>query len=165
MEEIPIPSAWKLLYPNQVVLATSVDKEGKPNIITLGWSMHTSFEPPLVAISVGKTRYSHRLISECREFVLAFPNKDMGKEVLYCGTHSGRNSDKFRESGLKPEKAEMVKPPLIKGCVVNFECRVVKTLDTGDHTIFVGEILKAHSSGRKEILLDLGGYRFSSFEK
>ncbi len=87
-------------------MATSVDSKGKPNIIALGWCMPTSFDPPMMAISVGKTRYSHQLISESREFVLAFPSEEMGKEVLYCGTHSGRDVDKFKETGLVPVPAK-----------------------------------------------------------
>ncbi len=149
----------ELLYPNQIALATSIDKDGTPNIITLAWNMRTSDEPPMIAISVGKSRYSHKLISECGEFVLAFPGEEMQKAAIYCGTHSGRNVDKFKESGLKAEKAESVRPPLIAGCIANFECVVASSLDTGDHTIFVGEIRKASSSGKKKLLLELDNDR------
>lgn len=150
--------------PNRVVLAVSADKEGRADIIALGWNMRTSGRPPMVAISVGRTRYSHQLISEGGEFVFAVPGEDMAEAVLFCGTHSGRDVDKFRETGLTPRPAALVRPPLIEECQVNLECRVAGRLETGDHTIFVGEVLKAWvSEEEKRNLLTVGheaGYEF-----
>jgi flavin reductase (DIM6/NTAB) family NADH-FMN oxidoreductase RutF len=118
----------------------------------------------MVAISVGHTRYSHELISEGKEFVLAAPSEDMASQVLYCGTHSGRKVDKLKETRLTPVPAKKVKPPLIEECVANLECRVVGSLETGDHTIFVGEVVAAHVSDvPKRNLLSIGpetGYKY-----
>lgn len=151
--------------PYRVVLAVSVDEDGKANIISLGWSMFTSFNPPMLAISVGKTRYSHKLISKGRESVLAVPGEDMSEEVLYCGTHSGRDVDKFEETGLIPRPAKLVKPPLIEECIVNQECKVVGQLDTGDHTIFVGKVVTSWvSDDARRNLLSIGreaGYKYT----
>jgi len=132
------------LFPTTVVLATCIDKKGKPNIITLGWAMKTSGKPPMVAISVAPPRYSHNLIEEAGEFVLAIPTSEIVEAVHKCGRVSGRNVNKFEEFNLIPLPAKKVKPPLIKECVANLECRVVGKMTTGDHTIFVGEVLAAH---------------------
>lgn len=150
-------------FPEQIVLVTSVDTMGKPNIITMGWSMFCSGSPPMVAISVGKTRYSHKLISQTKEFVYTFPGEDLEKEMLYCGTHSGRDVDKFKETGLTAMEAKFVKPPLIEECVANFECQVVGEYDAGDHTIFVGKIVAAWISEKasdKRRLFSLGNKKF-----
>ena len=157
--ECKINKAILRKYPEQIVLVTSVDTMGKPNIITMGWSMFCSGDPPMVAISVGKTRYSHRLISQTKEFVYTFPGEDLEKEMLYCGTHSGRDVDKFKETGLTAVKAKLVKPPLIEECIANFECQVVGKHDAGDHTIFVGKIVAAWISEKardKRRLFNLG---------
>jgi len=146
-------------YPEQIVLVTSVDAMGKPNIITMGWSMFCSGDPPMVAISVGKTRYSHKLIFQTKEFVYTFPGEDLEKEMLYCGTHSGRDVDKFKETGLTAVEAKFVKPPLIEECIANFECQVVGEYDAGDHTIFVGKIVATWISEKardKKRLFNLG---------
>ena len=137
-------------------------KNDRSNIIALGWKMRTSFEPPMVAISVGKTRYSHELLKEAGEFVLAFPGEDLAKQVLFCGTNSGRNVDKFSETGLTHAKAKSVKPSLIGECVVNLECKVAGSIETGDHTIFVGEVLNSWVSEKKKLLISIGdeeGYK------
>ena len=149
MKKVEVSEAWAKKYPEPVVLATSFGN-GKPNIIPLGWSMITSFKPPMMAISIGHTRYSHELINKSKEFVLAYPSEDMGKEVLYCGTHSGREVDKFKETGLKSSPAKLVKAPLIRDAIANFECKVIKQIDTGDHTIFVGEVVAAYVSSEKK---------------
>ena len=144
MRKVEVAEAWERKFPEQVACAVSLDDKGRATIIALGWVMPTSHEPPLVAISVGHTRYSHECIERSGEFVLALPNKDQADAVLFCGTKSGRDVDKFKESGFKPAKATVVKPPLIQDAVANLECKVASSHRTGDHTIFVGEIVAAH---------------------
>jgi len=126
-----------------VVMVTCVDAEGRANIITLGMYMPISFDPCLVCIGVSPKRYSHDLIAETGEFVVNAPSIDLEEETHLCGTASGRNVDKFAETGLTPAPASRVKPPLIKECFGHLECRVVESYVCGDHTLFVGEVLTA----------------------
>jgi len=147
---------WK--RPERVVLATSLKPNGTGNIITLGWKMRTSFKPPIFAVSVGKTRYSHELILDAGEFVLAFPGESSTADVLYCGTHSGRAVDKFAGTGFTPLEGRIVRAPIIKECVANFECRLIGTMETGDHTIFAGEVVACWISDSPErIIVSVGG--------
>lgn len=144
MREVPYSKAIAKKYPEQVVFAVSMDAAGRPNIIVLGWAMPTSGLPPMWAISVGHPRYSHQTISESGEFVLCFPNSGMVKQMLVCGTKSGRDIDKIKETGLKTQPAKWVKPPLIAGCLACFECKVKGSLVTGDHTVFAAEVLASY---------------------
>ncbi len=174
MREADFSEALRLAgKPSRIVLAVSFDEmNSRSNIISLGWKMWTSFEPPMVSVSIGNTRYSRELIAREKEFVLAFPGGDLAEEVLFCGTSSGRDTDKFKGSGLTPLGARHIKPNLIKECPVNFECRVSGMLRTGDHTIFAGEVLCSYISRKKKLLLEAGteqgyelllerkGYRF-----
>jgi len=100
----------------------------------------------MVAISVGKTRYSHELIMREKEFVLAVPGESVARDVLFCGTRSGRSVDKFAETAFTALGAKTVGAPLIKECVVNFECEVAGTLSTGDHTIFTCSVINARQT-------------------
>ncbi len=153
---------YRWFYPARLVLVTSVDERGKPNIITLAWSMPASFEPPLVAIAIGKTRYSHKLVSARREFVVNFPGESLSRETLMCGSISGKSKDKFEEAKLTPMSAEKVKPHVIKECARALECKVVKEVDAGDHTIFIGEVVAAHKLKDEKQLYDTGGRNFIS---
>ena len=84
-----------------VVMATCRDREGNPNIITLGMYMPISIRPPLVCIGVAPQRYSHSLIEETGEFVVNTPSIYLKKQMHFCGIKSGRDLDKFSETGLQ----------------------------------------------------------------
>ncbi len=145
-EETFWAEAIKLASPHFYALVTSVDKNGRPNVMGLSWWMFTSVNPPLAAIAVGQARYSHQCLEGCKEFVLCFPSEAQKDGAWFCGTKSGRNYDKFKESGLKAVPATKVSPPLIEGAMLAFECKVVQELDVGDHTIYVGEIVAMHKT-------------------
>ncbi len=144
--DVDLSRAHRLLHPRNVVMVSCTDKAEKTNIITLAWSMPTSSNPPLVAISVAPQRYSHGLIEETKEFVVNVPTIEIVKETLFCGRRSGREHDKFKETPLTALRAKKVQAPIIKECVAHLECKLVQKITTGDHTIFVGEVLAAHAN-------------------
>jgi flavin reductase (DIM6/NTAB) family NADH-FMN oxidoreductase RutF len=167
-------SAYRLLHPMHTVLVSCVDKAGKPNIITLAWAMPTSINPPLVAISIAPTRHSHTLIEETKEFVVNIPTMDILKETLFCGRVSGRRHDKFKEAALTPLPAKKVKPPAIKECIAHLECKLHSQFKTGDHTIFVGEVVEAYvdkevfkeeyNIEKARMIFHMGGDKFATLE-
>jgi flavin reductase (DIM6/NTAB) family NADH-FMN oxidoreductase RutF len=149
---VNLSTAYRLLHPMHTVLVSCVGKRGRPNIITLAWAMPTSINPPLVAISVRPERHSYALIRETKEFVINIPTMNILKETLFCGRRSGKKYDKFKETGLTPSPARKIKPPIIKECVAYLECKLHSQFTTGDHTIFVGEIVEAYAD--KEAFTD-----------
>lgn len=142
--EVDLSRAYRLLHPRHVVMVSCIDKTDGANIVTLAWSMPTSSDPPLVAISVSPRRYSHRLIEETKEFVVNVPTIEIARETLFCGRVSGRKHDKFKEAPLTALPAKKVQAAIIKECVAHLECKLVQKITTGDHTIFIGEVLAAH---------------------
>ncbi|UCE29924.1 MAG: flavin reductase family protein [Candidatus Bathyarchaeota archaeon] len=134
-----------MLHPKQVVLVSCIDSTGKANVITLAWCMPASIHPPLLVISIAPKRYSHKLIEEAKEFVVNIPAMNLVKETLFCGRRTGRKHDKFKETQLTPLPAKIVQPPIIKECVAHLECRLHQQTTTGDHTLFIGEILAAYA--------------------
>ena len=77
MIEVTYSKAINRKYPEPVVLIISCDTEGKPNIMPAGWTMSTSFMPPMLAISIGHQRYTHKLITETGEFVRAILSEEI----------------------------------------------------------------------------------------
>ncbi len=143
--KVNLSTAYKLLHPMHTVLVSCIGKDGKPNIITLAWAMPTSIDPPLIAVSIAPRRHSHTLIEEGKEFVVNIPTMDILDETLFCGRTSGRNHNKFKETGLTPLRSRKVKSPIIKECIAHLECKLHSQFKTGDHTIFVGEIIEAYT--------------------
>lgn len=167
-------NALRLLHPMHTVLVSCVGKSGKPNIITLAWAMPTSVNPPLVAVSIAPRRHSHSLIEITREFVVNIPTVEILNETFFCGAVSGREHDKFKEAHLTPLPARKVKPPIIKECVAHLECKLQNQFTTGDHTIFVGEIVEAYANkgtfesvynlGKAKMIFHLGGNEFATLD-
>ena len=116
--------AVKTKFLEQIAIAIAKDSNGKANPITLGWVMPTSHNPPMFAISVAPQRYSHEVIKRAKCFTLVFPSAEMADLALFFGTKSGRDIDKFAESGCKVEPAKIIDSVLMTDAVANFECVV-----------------------------------------
>ncbi|NIA22115.1 MAG: hypothetical protein GWP05_09185 [Anaerolineaceae bacterium] len=147
-EEATYSKAINLKYPEQVVIAIAKDGQGKYNPITLGWTMIASHNPPMMAIGVGKTRHSLEAIRGAGEFVIAMPSEDQEAETMFHGTKSGRNMDKLAEAGTSTSPAKVIDCVLMDDAVANFECRLVGEMETGDHVLFVGQVVCSHVNRR-----------------
>jgi flavin reductase (DIM6/NTAB) family NADH-FMN oxidoreductase RutF len=165
MQKLNIAGAMSdLTKPEHPVLVISGNNNDRVNIMVAGWVMRTSFKPPLVAVSVGHTRHTHSLLEKYPEFVLSYPVKGQERIIDFCGTKSGRDADKISHLKIKTSPAQKVNLVLIEDSRVNFECRIVDRFKTGDHTIFVGEILAASGNPDKKPLLNIGNYKYKEFE-
>ena len=116
----------------------------KPNIITIAWTGIVNSNPPMTYISVRKERYSHNIIESTGEFVINLCSEKLAFATDFCGVRSGRDTDKFKEMKLTPERAEIVRCPMIKESPVNIECRVREIIELGSHDMFIADILKVH---------------------
>lgn len=146
---------FRPIYPTPAGLITSVDPDGRANIITLGEVHNLSIaRPVIVGIAIAKERHSHELIRGCGEFVVNVPTAAIVEKVDRCGCASGRDVDKFAAFGLTPLPAKKVAPPLIAECPLNLECRLLDVQEWGDHDLFVGEVVVEHAD---EAVLDAGG--------
>ena len=161
---------YKAFYPKQLILLTTSDKEGRPNVATIAWHMPVSIEPPMVAIAIGKSRHSKKLIDATGEFVLNIATEEQKAAVKLCGSVSGRRNDKFSQAKLTPEPSASVRPPSIKECPASIECKVVATYDASDHVIYIGEVVnvrkaeEAPETPKKKILVEAED-EFFGFEK
>jgi flavin reductase (DIM6/NTAB) family NADH-FMN oxidoreductase RutF len=150
-------TAFRPVNPSPAALITSVDEQGRPNIITLGEVFNVSiFKPVIVGISIRSATYSHALIRTSGEFVINLTTAGLVEKVDRCGRVSGREGvDKFKQFGLTPVAASIVTPPLIEECPVNIECRVIEMRTVGDHDLVLGEVATVHAD--EEVLDEKGG--------
>ena len=141
--QVPVENIGRY-YPSIVVLVVTRDKRGRANIMPAGYSTKVSSEPPMVAVGIKPERYSHESIEDQGEFVLAVPTKEILSKLNYCGSHSGKDIDKFKETGLTSVPAKVIRAPLIRECAINLECSVAGKMRTGSHTLFIGKIVAVH---------------------
>jgi flavin reductase (DIM6/NTAB) family NADH-FMN oxidoreductase RutF len=147
--------------PRQTILLTSRFK-GQDNIMTLDWHTPLSFEPMMYAVSIGESRFSLNLVRHSKVFVVNFMSKDFEKEILFCGRHSGKDIDKFKETGLEKEEAETIDCPRIKQALGYLECKVVKEIEVGDHILFIARVTKAELRKKEKRLFHLFADKFTT---
>ena len=118
--------------------------EDDANIITIAWIGIASSTPPTIGISVKNTRHSLGLIRKTGEFTVNMPTASIFKKVDYCGITTGRKRKKFEDTGFTPLESLKIKPPIIKECPYNMECKVTHEIVIGDYALILGEILETH---------------------
>jgi len=142
-------------------LLVSADREGKPNVMAIGWGLlGPGWAKPVFLTLVRPSRYTHGLIEARGEFTVNIMPAGMEDIVAYCGGCSGRDHDKFAEKGLTPVAGRTVAVPTLGEAIIAYECRVVhkckvipealapeirtSAYPRGDyHTLYFGEILAA----------------------
>jgi flavin reductase (DIM6/NTAB) family NADH-FMN oxidoreductase RutF len=152
--EKPIPveagKAYLLLNHGPVTLVSSAHA-GRRNVMAASWAMPLDFVPPKVAVVIDRSTLTRELVEASGEFVLNIPTRRMARQVLQCGTHGGRDLDKFTAFGLSGEagSASAVAAPLVAGCVGWLECRVIaEPAIQGRYDLFLGEVLAAWADPR-----------------
>jgi len=156
MKKIEISKAFTKYTPYNFAFILSQDENNKPSGMIAAWHMKTSHEPPMIAISLYNSQYTKKLIQQSKEFVIAIPDKKLKGAISIFGEYHGNKIDKFKESKVKTKKAKFLKTPLLADATLNYECKVVKSIKAGDHTIFIGEVLAAYHNEGQKILLCYG---------
>ncbi len=135
---------WKpgnMIYPLPAVMISCGITKDEYNIITISWTGTINTEPAMCYISVRKERHSYNIIKKNKEFIINLTTAELTYAADWCGVKSGKNYNKFKETGLTPEKASILKTPMIKESPVNIECKVEKIIELGSHDMFIAKIL------------------------
>ena len=156
MKQINPADAFSKYQPKNITFVISVDKQGKPNGMIAAWHTILSKEPPMMGVAVYKVQNTHKLIEQSKEFVLAIPSGRLLKAITIFGEYHGDKIDKFKMSKVKTKKARHIKSPLLADATINFECKVVKQISTGDHTFFIGKVVAAYFNDNQKIILSSG---------
>jgi flavin reductase (DIM6/NTAB) family NADH-FMN oxidoreductase RutF len=124
----------KTIVPTTPVwVVGTYDRDGKPNVMTAAWGGICCSQPPCIYVSLRKATYTYSNIVERKAFTVSIPSETYVKEADYFGITSGRTVDKF--------VSDLVDAPYIKEFPLVLECKVIKIVEIGLHTEFIGEIL------------------------
>lgn len=144
-----------LIAPLPPVMVSCGDMENS-NIITIGWTGILNTIPPKTYISIRPSRFSHKLISERREFVINLTPSSLVRACDTCGVKSGSLVDKFELCNLSKQKASVVNVPMISESPVSIECKVTEIISLGSHDMFMADIVAANVA--KEYIDDKGKF-------
>lgn len=135
---------WKpgtVLYPLPAVLVSCGARPEEYNMLTVAWAGTVCTNPPMCSISIRPERHSYGLIRQSGEFVINLTTRALARATDWCGVRSGRDFDKFRETGLTPAAAAKVAAPIILESPVNIECRVRQVVPLGSHDLFLADVV------------------------
>ena len=133
----------KIMFPCPTALVVTGTFDDA-NIVTIAWVSLLTSLPPTLGISVGTKGYSGNEIRKNKEFTVNIATVDIMEEADFCGITSGKDTDKFKETGLTKMPSEIVKPPIIKECPLNLECILVESNMIGMTNHFIGKIVQTH---------------------
>lgn len=113
----------------------------KHNCMTAAWTGIICSDPVITYVSIRPSRYSHKIISETKEFVINLPNQALVSAVDYCGVRSGKDYDKFKEMKLTAIPSSQIETPQIEECPISIECKVIEVKNYGTHDMFTAEVV------------------------
>ena len=130
-----------MVYPLPAVLVGCGATAEEYNLITVAWTGTICSDPAMCYISVRPERHSYELIRKNMEFTINLTSVDMARATDWCGVRSGRDYNKFAETGLTPAKGTMVAAPYVEESPLSIECRVKEIISLGSHDMFVSDVL------------------------
>ncbi|MCR2031991.1 flavin reductase family protein [Anaerofustis stercorihominis] len=144
----------------------TVKNKDKVNTMVIGWAtVGRVWGKDIMTVMVRFSRNTYDLIKNADSFTVSVPEYDtMKKEIAFMGTKSGRDFDKYKETGLTLSDAQSVESPVINEAKLHYECKIVykqsmdptgiidyenieKRFYEGNndyHMIFYGEILNVY---------------------
>lgn len=134
---------WKpgtMVYPVPAAMVTCGTME-TPNIITVAWTGTICTNPAMTYISLRKERYSYDLIKNQGQFAINLSTKALVKAADYCGVKSGREVNKFEQTGLTPIPGLIAQVPIIAESPLSIECEVTEIKTLGSHDMFFAKVL------------------------
>lgn len=136
-------TSWKpgtMIYPLPAVIVTCGTMEVS-NMLTVAWTGTICTNPPMCYISVRPERYSYQLIKDRMEFTINLTTQEMAHATDWVGVRSGKDYDKWKETGLTPMAGVKVGCPYIAESPLNIECRVKEVMHLGSHDMFIADVI------------------------
>jgi flavin reductase (DIM6/NTAB) family NADH-FMN oxidoreductase RutF len=153
--------AWRAAYklflgfinPRPIALVSSIGPSGQLNLAPFSFYNMVSADPPVVVFSTsirpdGGFKHTFDNIRTAGEFVIATVTADIARCAVDCAAELPREQSEFDFSGLTPQPAQVVRPPLVREAHVNIECRLRQVIDVGDSPgggrVILGDVLIVH---------------------
>ena len=140
--------------PRPICFASTIDKEGRVNLSPFSFFNLFSSNPPIVIFSPARrvrdntTKHTLENVHEVPEVVINIVDYDMVQQTSLASCEFPKGTDEFIKAGFTPEKASMVKPPMVKESKIKLECRVneIKPLgaEGGAGNLVICEVLCMH---------------------
>lgn len=141
------------IVPRPIAFVSTAGKDGVFNVAPFSFFSPISCKPALVGLGIGTRRDGRKKdtlvnIEFSRDFVINVVTETLAEAVNQASADYASDVDEFKEVGLTPVKADMVKSPMVAESPINMECRLVQILEVGDATrsssFIIGEVVRVH---------------------
>lgn len=128
------------MIPYGLYVLTAEDEEGRISAATVNWVTQTSFQPPLVAVGVKADSHVHEVIKSSGAFALNVLGK--GQQGMAYGFFKPAQRD-GETIGGEPFGNGVTGSPILENTPAYVDCKLVGSIEKGDHSLFVGEVVDA----------------------
>jgi flavin reductase (DIM6/NTAB) family NADH-FMN oxidoreductase RutF len=139
-------------FATGVTVVTTKDEGETPFGLTANAFASLSLNPPLALVCVDKAAQCYSCFEDAKIFAINVLGE--GQEEI-SRRFATKGAQKF--NGIPWHKSESGLA-LIDGAIGHIECKVVHSYDGGDHTIYVGEVLRAKTTGERPLIFFKGKY-------
>ena len=122
-----------------VYVVTSRDKDKNVGCIANSIMQVTS-NPSVIAVSINHDNYTNKVIKENNKFGVSILKETTDAKIIGTfGYKSSKDNDKFDGINFK----EISEIPVLENTCGYMVCKVIDTMETSTHTIFLGEVIEA----------------------
>lgn len=132
---------YGFIAPRPTVCVSTLSPEGNSNIAPYSFVTPIAFNPPLIAISAGKTKDTLLNARDTGDFVVVPLTEDWMEKGVHTEVSISRNKSEFDEIGLTEKKSAKIKSPSVEEAPINIECEYFDELEVGDHVLLVGKVV------------------------
>ncbi len=141
------------VVPRPIAFVSTVGEDGVFNVAPFSFFAAMSMRPMLVGFTSIRKRDGQKkdtLVNSefSKDFVVNVVTETLAQAMNQTATSYPSNVDEFKEAGLTPVKADIVKSPMVAESPINMECRLLQILEFGDlpriSSFIIGEVVRFH---------------------
>lgn len=122
-----------------VYVVTSREKDKNVGCVANSIMQVTS-NPSVIAVSINHDNYTNKVIKENNKFGVSILKETTDAKIIGTfGYKSSKDNDKFDGINYK----EISEIPVLENTCGYMVCKVIDTMETSTHTIFLGEVIEA----------------------
>ena len=107
--------------------------------MTANWIVQSSFEPPMLALAVEADSHSRQVIEASGKFAVNIYETGQRELAGQLGRTWAKRPEKFNSLPTRPSPSGI---PLLESALGWVECKIVGSLPSGDHFVFVAEVVE-----------------------
>ncbi len=161
-KDISVPQLHRYLLgaigPRPIAFASTISKDGKPNLSPFSFFNVFSANPPIMIFSPARsgrtnhTKDTYNNVKEVPECVINVVTYDIVQQMSLSSSPYASDVDEFVKAGLTPVASDLVKPFRVKESPVQIECKVIEVkelgFECGAGNLVIAEVLKMHIDER-----------------